>query len=185
MASSLLKFFVSSDHHSTIENEHTLFICATCNTGEELPVDIEDLGLSGENMASSVALLYLVQTELVKKGWKSESVTLNDKSQDGKVKQGVPSFRLTKQSKVLNLKPICCLSTCGHPHVIALRNTQKFAFQFGALGFEDIGDIVTVVENYCDSQDGYSNVRSRPGALSRNILARIPPYCAIENCGNP
>ncbi len=170
---------------------HTCHVCTSCHAQYQI-YDIEDLsGLIGvggddDDQMNSGALMFQVLTrELIKKGWKVSEPGVEDKKlagmkgQDASLDPRLPPIVLTSPQDndvKLKLMPTRCLSTCGFPQVIALNGGEnKFSYQFGKIETDNIDDMVSMINDFCHSKDGYSSTRTRPSGLKGRILARIPP----------
>ncbi|MGF1604301.1 MAG: DUF1636 family protein [Thermosynechococcaceae cyanobacterium] len=73
------------------------------------------------------------------------------------------------------IEAVDCLSACDRPCTIALAATGKSTLMFGDLQpFHSAAPILQLAHQYYSSSDGIIPRNSRPDALKKGILARIP-----------
>ena len=101
-------------------------------------------------------------------------------------KEARPGFRLYEELREalpgtplrgrVEVKPAECLSICPRPCGIALSLPGAWTYLFGdQQPSKTVADVLECVALYLDSPDGAMARHSRPKALQRSILGRVPP----------
>ncbi|MEL7049582.1 MAG: DUF1636 domain-containing protein, partial [Pseudomonadota bacterium] len=76
----------------------------------------------------------------------------------------------------VHLRGVNCMSQCKRPCTIALSGPDCFTYLFGDLDPAlHANDILSVVADYADLEDGFLPRHARPEVLREGILGRIPP----------
>ena len=162
---------------------HACHVCTSCDRGAcNSNSQIDDIENLEKRVATGESFFLRLLVELEKNGWKQVASNPSDdvsRGQDAGIDPRYPTvmFGNADNAKVkLQVLPTRCLSACSFPNVVALSGgADKFSLQFGAINDEHLNDIITVIQDYCASTDGYSCIRSRPRGLRDLVLARIPP----------
>ena len=83
------------------------------------------------------------------------------------------SSQIKHQVEVL---PAECLSLCPRPCGVALSSPGAWHYLFGEQDpLNDAGDIIALVTQYLESEEGSMPRKQRPKSLQKSILGRIPP----------
>ena len=76
----------------------------------------------------------------------------------------------------VELRPAECLSVCPRPCGIALSRAGAWTYLFGDQSpGETVNDLLTCLERYLESPDGFLTRNERPTSFRRSILGRVPP----------
>ena len=82
----------------------------------------------------------------------------------------------------VNVEPTPCLSVCPRPCGIALSLSGSWTYLFGDQDPEKtVRDVVKCVSIYLNSAQGYMPRNTRPEALRRAILGRVPPIMTNDS----
>ncbi len=93
------------------------------------------------------------------------------------------AFRENPLGERVQVKPAECLSICPRPCGIALSLPGSWTYLFGdQQPQKTTGDVVECVGLYLKTREGAMARDSRPKALRRSILGRVPPLPAGDVC---
>ncbi len=80
------------------------------------------------------------------------------------------------EARDYQINPVECLSVCKRPCTVALSAPGKWTYVYGDLVAETASAIILAgAALYRDAPDGIVAWRSRPDALKRGVVARLPP----------
>ncbi len=80
------------------------------------------------------------------------------------------------EASAYDIRPVECLSVCKRPCTIAFTAPGKWTYVYGDLALETAP--ATILEGaalYQDTADGLIPWKSRPDALKKGVVARLPP----------
>ncbi|MGH2341382.1 DUF1636 family protein [Segnochrobactraceae bacterium EtOH-i3] len=73
----------------------------------------------------------------------------------------------------ISVRPVECLSVCRRAVTLALSAPGRWTYVVGDL--TDIPDAAAFARAYADSPDGIVPWRTRPVAIRKGVVARVPP----------
>ena len=83
-----------------------------------------------------------------------------------------------KKYSELKIRGIRCMSQCKRPCIISLSSEKSFTYIFGDIKpskKEYFDQLLSLINLYNSSQEGFMKRRDRPELFKSNILGRIPP----------
>ena len=79
--------------------------------------------------------------------------------------------------------PVECLSVCKRPITIGFSAEAKWTYVYGDFDAEAAPAILDAAALYGAAADGLIPWKSRPDALKKGVVARVPPICFDERGG--
>lgn len=81
----------------------------------------------------------------------------------------------------LRVVPVECLSVCRRPVTIGFVAPAKWTYLYGDFAPETAADILACADLYAAAPDGLIPWKSRPAALKKGVVARIPPLVSAPS----
>ena len=86
---------------------------------------------------------------------------------------------LAKLPDNVAVRGVRCMAGCAHASAVGVQGPGRACYLFGDIGSEeDISALAAFVDQYLQSDDGWTNATQRPAQLYRKTLARLPAFVA-------